>query len=61
MVSPRTPEEPPGLDDGTAAALMDEAEDFLKEVGPQVLAEVQAEQARMAKQPGWKRLFRRKP
>jgi hypothetical protein len=59
MLSPKTPDEPPGLDDGTAAALMDEAEDFLKQVGPQVLAEVQAEQARTMKQPGWKRLFRR--
>lgn len=61
MVSPKTPEEPPGLDDGSAAALMDEAEDFLNEIGPQVLAEVQAEQARMAQQPAWKRFFRRKP
>jgi len=59
MVSPKTPEEPPGLDDGTAAALLDEAEDFLKEVGPQVMAEVQAEQARAA-QPVWKRFFKRK-
>lgn len=62
MVSPKTPAEPPGLDDGTAAALLDEAEEFLREVGPQVLADVHAEQARAAK-PGrtWKRLFRRKP
>ena len=59
MVSPKTPDEPPGLDDGTAAALLDEAEDFLKEVGPQVMAEVQAEQERAA-QPGWKRFFKRK-
>jgi hypothetical protein len=59
MVSPKTPDEPPGLDDGTAAALLDEAEDFLKEVGPQVMAEVQAEQAR-ASQPAWKRFFKRK-
>lgn len=42
MVSPKTPQEPPGLDDGTAAALLDEAEDFLNSVGPQVMAEVQA-------------------
>ena len=59
MVSPKTPDEPPGLDDGTAAALLDEAEDFLKEVGPQVMAEVQAELARNA-QPGWKRFFKRR-
>ena len=46
MVSPATPEEPPGLDDGSAAAVLDEAEDFLRSVGDSVLAEVQAEQSR---------------
>lgn len=61
MVSPKTPIEPPGLDDGTAAALLDEAEDFLNSVGPKVLAEVQAERARQTGQGGgWKRLFRRR-
>jgi hypothetical protein len=60
MVSPPTPAEPPGLDDGTAAALLDEAEDYLKEVGPQVMAEVQAEQAAQAALPAWKRVFRRR-
>jgi hypothetical protein len=58
MVSPPTPADPPGLDDGSAAALLDEAEDFLNEVGDQVRAEVAAEQAREA-QPRWKRVFRR--
>jgi hypothetical protein len=59
MVSPKTPDEPPGLDDGTAAALLDEAEDFLNAVGPQVVAEVEAE--RLAQQQsGWKRIFRRR-
>jgi hypothetical protein len=47
----------PGLDDGSAAAVLDEAEDILNEVGPGVLAEVQAEQA---KQGFFKRVFRRK-
>ncbi len=63
MVSPMTPDEPPGLDDGTAAALLDEAEEFLRGVGPQVVAEVRAEQdARDARRGrSWKRLFRRKP
>jgi hypothetical protein len=61
MVSPATPVEPPGLDDGSAAALLDEAEDFLNSVGPQVLAEVQAEQARSAATGSSliRRLFRR--
>ena len=45
MVSGATPEEPPGLDDGSAAAVLDEAEDFLRSVGDEVLAEVRAEQA----------------
>jgi len=61
MLSPKTPVEPPGLDDGTAAALLNEAEDFLNSVGPQVLAEVQAERARQeARSGGWKRIFRRR-
>lgn len=63
MVSPKTPEEPPGLGDGTAAAVLDEAEDFLNSVGAQVMAEVAAERAaRQAaeQQPAWKRLFRRR-
>jgi hypothetical protein len=62
MVSPKTPEEPPGLDDGSAAALLDEAEDFLNSVGAKVVAEVRAERAaeEAAQQSGWKRLFRRR-
>ena len=43
LVSPTTPDEPPGVADGTAAAVLDEAEDFLNSIGPQVLAEVQSE------------------
>ena len=59
LVTPKTPDEPPGLgaDDGSIAALLDEAEDILNEAGPQILAEVQAEQARRR---GWRRLFRRR-
>ena len=62
MVSPRSPEEPPGLDDGSAAALLDEAEDFLNSVGPQVVADVQAEQVQREalEQQGWKRFLRRR-
>jgi hypothetical protein len=59
MVAPATPEEPPGLDDGTAAALLDEAEDFLNAVGPQVLRDLEAERAKAA-EPGWKRFLRRR-
>ena len=46
LISPPTPEEPPGLDDGSAAALLDEAEDIVNEAGPRLLAEVQSEQSR---------------
>ena len=58
MVSPTVPEEPPGLADGSAAAVLDEAEDFLNSIGPDVMAEVAAEQARS--QRGWRKLFRKR-
>ena len=57
LIAPPTPPEPPGIDDGSAAAVLDEAEDILNAVGPEVLAEVQAEQGGGS---GWKRFFRRK-
>jgi hypothetical protein len=43
LVAPRTPDEPPGLDDGSAAAILDAAEDILNAAGPQILADVEAE------------------
>ena len=63
MVAPKTPDEPPGLDDGSAAALLDEAENFLREIGPQVMAEVHEEARSRQAHPArpWKRIFRRKP
>ena len=57
LVAPPTPPRAAGLDDGTAAAMLDEAEDILNAVGPEILAEVQAEQVGV---PFWRRL-RRKP
>ena len=61
MVTPTTPDEPPGLDDGSAAALLDEAEDFVNSIGAQVLAEVQAERAEEETGSGvLRRLFRRR-
>jgi hypothetical protein len=60
LVSPNTPDEPPGVADGTAAAVLDEAEDFLNSVGASVMADVQAERVRDAKRSkGWRRIFRR--
>jgi hypothetical protein len=58
-VTPKTPAEPPGVDDGSAAAVLDEAEDILNAAGPEILSEVQAEQQRTAEGPAWKRPFRR--
>ena len=55
LVSPPTPAEPPGLGDGTAAKLLDEAEEILNSVGERVRLEVEAERARPR---GWRRLFR---
>ena len=57
LTAPPTPAEPASVADGTAAALLDEAENHLLEVGDRVRAEVEAEQARRRK--GWRRLFRR--
>jgi hypothetical protein len=57
LVTPPTPEEPPGLDDGSVAALLDEAEDVINAAGPAIFAEVEEEQAR---QGGWRRVFRRR-
>jgi hypothetical protein len=57
LVPPPTPPEPPSVADGTAAKLLDEAEDHLNAVAERVLAEVEAERARTRK--GWRRLFRR--
>jgi hypothetical protein len=42
------------LDDGSAAAVLDEAEDIVNAVGPEVLADVRA-----SNRKGWKRFWRR--
>jgi hypothetical protein len=62
LVTPRTPDEPlDALDraDGSVARLLDEAEDIVNSAGPQIMAEVQAEQIR-GEEPRWRRWFRRK-
>lgn len=56
LVVPPPPPEPAGLDDGSAAALLDEAEDILNQAGARLMAEVHAE--RQAGQR--RRWFRRK-
>jgi hypothetical protein len=57
LVTPPTPAEPPGLDDGSVAAVLDEAEEIINAVGPDVLADVEADR-RNAR--GWRRIFRRR-
>ncbi len=61
LVTPATPDEPPGLDEhpDAIAALLDEAEDIINAAGPQILAEFEAEQQRAAKGGRFRRFFRR--
>ena len=58
LVSPPTPPEPPGLDQG-AAQLLDEAEDILNAAGPKILAEM-GERRPTEKPSFWQRWRRRK-
>ncbi len=53
-IAPRTPEEPPGLDDGSAAAVLDAAEDIVNAAGFDLMEEL----ANAQKRRWWK--FRRK-
>lgn len=59
LVTPPPPDQP---DVPEAAALLDQAEDIVNEVGRSVLADWEVERARRqgASQPFWKRLFRRR-
>jgi hypothetical protein len=59
LVSPKSTDDPPGLDDGSAAAVLDAAEELLNSAGPQILAEVHAEQGRRRRR-GLRGLFRRR-
>ncbi len=45
LVTPPTPPEPPGLDDGSAAAVLDEAENILNAAGPEILREMEIRRA----------------
>lgn len=62
LVTPATPEEPPGLgEDDSIAALLDAAEDIVNAAGPDIKAEVEAERVAAAKRrKGLGRFFRRK-
>jgi hypothetical protein len=43
-VAPPTPEEVPGLDDGSAAAVLDEAENIINAISASVVDELENEQ-----------------
>jgi hypothetical protein len=60
LVTPKTPDEPPGLDDGSAAAILDEAEEIINAVGPELLAEAEEREARAASPSRWDRFRRRR-
>jgi hypothetical protein len=60
LVTPPTPDEPLDAldrDDGSVAAVLDEAEEHINSIGAQILADVQAEQTRSGR---IKKIFRRK-
>lgn len=59
LIAPVTPPEPPGLDDGSVAALLDAAEEIVNAAGPRVRAEV-AEQQSNGRRRGLRRWFRRR-
>jgi len=54
LVSPATPDEPPGLDQG-AAELLDEAEDIVNAAVPSVLAELSEAEGRPSWWDRWKK------
>ncbi len=60
LVTPETPDEPPGVGGDAVARLLDEAEDIVNAAGPAVRAEVEAERGRRAGGSRWRRLFRRR-
>lgn len=61
LVTPATPDEPPGLDERGAdiAALLDAAEDIVNAAVPDAMAAVEKDRAKAAKKGRVKRLFRR--
>ena len=61
LIVPPTPPEPVSVEDGTAAALLDEAEDILNAAGDRIMAEVTEEQlAAERRSRGLRRFLRRR-
>jgi len=58
LVVSATPPEPESVADGSAAALLDAAEDILNAAGPSILADIEAERQTQPRR-GLRRLFRR--
>lgn len=58
LLSPPTPAEPPGLDDG-AAELLDEAEEIVNAAGPRIMAELGTRSD--DRKARWWRRFGRRP
>ena len=52
-ITPPTPDEVPGLDDGSAAAVLDEAEAIVNAIGLDLMAQIEAEQN--TKRRWWRR------
>lgn len=61
LTSPATPADPPGLDDGTAAAVLDQAEDIVNSAGEQLSREYSERggSGRRGPRRTWRRLFGR--
>ena len=63
LITPATPAEPPGLDDGTAAALLDDAENIVNAALPDVLADLERSDTRDngdSDGPWWRKFGRRR-
>jgi hypothetical protein len=60
LIAPPTPPEPPGLGDGSAAALLDEAEDIINAVLPSTLDEVKGSSGDADRGSWWRRRFGRR-
>ncbi len=59
LIAPATPPEPPGLGDGSAAAILDAAEDIVNAAAPAVIAEV-GMYREGGQRRGWRRFFGRR-
>jgi len=60
LVVPPTPPEPVSVSDGTAAALLNEAEEILNHAGARIMAELHDEQSTQHQRRGLRGFFRRK-